>query len=906
MLALLAMTARAVGSTSSDYRATTDIIDSGGGRSATADYTNDSSIGGEFDLSAASAPEQSFRQGYIGQLYEAQAIELVATPASVTEGLTTQLTGMATMDDDTLVRLLGGDPVWSVVNGPITGIALNGNATAGEVFINAPATVRGSWDGIEGDLVLTVLNANLLPPGNEVPDPGFTVQGFAVNQVGFYQGILRDAGGNVVGALTGFRLVSSRAFSGKVVFNGSTYSLKGIFQPDGSYTGQILRSKKTPLDVTLQLGVTAAGGLTVQGTVRGDGTTGEGFIAQAPYTKFNPVPADLVKRYTFLVPAPVTGDAALPGGDGYGWATVSALGVIKAAGKTGDGVAFTTSGYLTKDGQWHLFQLLYASKGQMAGVLTFRDVPGISQVDGALRWVKNPNPVNKSYPLGFALDPGLVGSVYTPPLKGARALVELADQHYNARLTLAGTVLPEGGLARTISWRATNVLTYYGPEKLSARVTSTTGILAGSYYDPATKQKVPFAGAVLQSQGLAGGNFLVGNQSGYLLVEPGTSFPYPGSESAGELAGMDLPGSPAAAPILSPVVFSTLVAGSFGGILENGPDISGGMERVVISKTGAISGTVVIEGLRLKFKGLMGADGLAHVEIPRKGLSSILGNLSLGLADGTVEGFQLTGEFNVDGKLHAIDAQRFGYFPRASPSLLAGRYTVAMPSLDLADVTLEPGGASYGSLTVATTGTITGALKLTDGSSATFSGRVSRSGEWSLHRSLYGTTGGYLAGKLTFRDVDDVSDMDGQMRWVKPNAVPRTTTYPGGFAVTRSIIGSRFAPPAKGSWAMPLTETLYNAWLRLDGPDMSNQPALDLPSVDRAVTWSTANKITYYGPDKATVTFSATTGLATGSYTDAARGVSIRFGGALLQKQGLMIGSYMASGGSGLFLIQSR
>lgn len=90
----------------------------------------------------------------------------------------------------------------------------------------------------------------------------------------------------------------------------------------------------------------------------------------------------------------------------------SSMGVATASGKTGDGVAFSHSGYLTADKQWHLFQALYTGKGHLAGVLTFRDVPGVSDLDGGLRWVKNPNALDKkSYPAGFNLAPGLVGSL---------------------------------------------------------------------------------------------------------------------------------------------------------------------------------------------------------------------------------------------------------------------------------------------------------------------------------------------------------------------------------------------------------------------------------------------------------------------------------------------------------------
>ena len=65
-------------------------------------------------------------------------------------------------------------------------------------------------------------------------------------------------------------------------------------------------------------------------------------------------------------------------------------------------------------------------------------------------------------------------------------------------------MLPDGGFAKTLSWLGTNKLAYYGPETLTGTTTTSTGILTGSYTDPATKLTVPFAGAVLQKQGLAG------------------------------------------------------------------------------------------------------------------------------------------------------------------------------------------------------------------------------------------------------------------------------------------------------------------------------------------------------------------------------------------------------------------
>jgi hypothetical protein len=47
------------------------------------------------------------KSGFIGQLDEARSLAVSAAPAAVVESGTTQLSAVATMDDDSLVRLGG-------------------------------------------------------------------------------------------------------------------------------------------------------------------------------------------------------------------------------------------------------------------------------------------------------------------------------------------------------------------------------------------------------------------------------------------------------------------------------------------------------------------------------------------------------------------------------------------------------------------------------------------------------------------------------------------------------------------------------------------------------------------------------------------------------------------------------
>jgi hypothetical protein len=282
------------------------------------------------------------------------------------------------------------------------------------------------------------------------------------------------------------------------------------------------------------------------------------------------------------------------------------------------------------------------------------------------------------------------------------------------------------------------------------------------------------------------------------------------------------------------------------------------------------------------------------------------------LAAGSTDGFGFDGTVTVEGVPHALDAQRMPIFNRANPAPEAGAYTVVVRAPDGVDPASAPGGDGYGVLTVSVAGACSGRVTLADGTSVTLGGHVARryddggtwTSEWSVHRGLYGRTPkGFLAGKLSFRAVADISDVDGAWRWVKQaGAVPV-----GGYPVidsTREVLGARYVAPLAGIRAMDgLDDAFYNVWLRFAGPNLGAGNSLD-----RAGTWTTANRILFYGPERFALGFHARSGLLTGSYTDAVTGVNLRFGGVLLQSQNLISGSYRQAVPlqSGLFAVEAR
>ena len=162
MLALLLVcsaTVHADPRTSTNYTVPAESLDAGGKRTTSASYTNDGSAGGITGISTVAAPAQVAKSGYLGQLTEVTALQLTATPTTLDESATRQLSAVQLLDDDSLNMLLATDVTWSVQDGPLSGIDASGLATASTVYEDTAATAQGDYAGATGILGLTVLDS---------------------------------------------------------------------------------------------------------------------------------------------------------------------------------------------------------------------------------------------------------------------------------------------------------------------------------------------------------------------------------------------------------------------------------------------------------------------------------------------------------------------------------------------------------------------------------------------------------------------------------------------------------------------------------------------------------------------------------------------------------------------------
>ncbi len=136
----------------------TSTVDNGGGRATNsiAAYCHDGCIGGIGGVSSANGT--TTRHGYIGLLTEVTELSVTGTPVAVNENATTQLSGTAAMDDNTVTALTGSEINWIAPAWPLANITANGVASAAVVYATTYAAINGSYLGVAGNGSLLVLD----------------------------------------------------------------------------------------------------------------------------------------------------------------------------------------------------------------------------------------------------------------------------------------------------------------------------------------------------------------------------------------------------------------------------------------------------------------------------------------------------------------------------------------------------------------------------------------------------------------------------------------------------------------------------------------------------------------------------------------------------------------------------
>ena len=241
-----------------------------------------------------------------------------------------------------------------------------------------------------------VLHANFIPN----PFPAVT---------GVYQGLFFEAD-KVTHQSSGFfdaKVTALGAFSAKIQLAGKIYPLAGLLSPTGDFQKTIIRVGLPTLSVQLQVDLSGADIIT--GRISDGIWTSDLTADRNIYSKTNP---SSIEKHTLIIPGKHD-LPELPGGNGFGTVTTDALGSVKFAGTLGDGTKILQKAIRSKQSHWPFYVSLYAGNGSILSWLKFAN-NSITNADGAVSWIKLPQPLSKIYPAGFTNEVNVTSSIYNP------------------------------------------------------------------------------------------------------------------------------------------------------------------------------------------------------------------------------------------------------------------------------------------------------------------------------------------------------------------------------------------------------------------------------------------------------------------------------------------------------------
>jgi hypothetical protein len=219
-------------------------------------------------------------------------------------------------------------------------------------------------------------------------------------------------------------------------------------------------------------------------------------------------------HYTMIIPGPDV-PVAQPGGDGYATVTVSSTGGISFSGALTDGTKITQKANLLPNGQWAFYVPLYSGKGSIFGWLTFDNEPD-SDFSGIVDWFKLAGASGKLYPGGFTNIGGVAGSLYqftnNVPVLNFTNSNNGWFQFENGNLASA--------FINQITLTNGSKIINNGTNKLTAAITTSSGLFKVTATDPSTGKSITANGVVFQKGNFAGGFFLGTNESGSVSLTP--------------------------------------------------------------------------------------------------------------------------------------------------------------------------------------------------------------------------------------------------------------------------------------------------------------------------------------------------------------------------------------------------
>lgn len=396
------------------------------------------------------------------------------------------------------------------------------------IFSNAaeanPFSIDFTGNGVVGNGGLgaeTWETFSLGLPGNRQELASGSAENFDADWSGRYNGVLfrrtatRPGEGTANFLIREDRRSGLGLASGVLSINGTRLRCRGEIQASGELVGFLLGRDASDWTIEAQLHSGSEGGEQLAGTLTHLPSGSIWDFITVPnrfHPRLNP-PAES-GRYTAILPASEQSPALYPGGHGHGAFTISPRGTTRILLTLSDGNRAVYSGFLSEDLQMPIFA------SGLSGVVTFRDLPGISDADGELRWTSTPSQFAPRYPRGFDLSVPFLASRYDPAPANGWLLPSVETAGGNVSVELFGREVSE---SLPVFWDERNRITHSpsGTELLRLTIIRGNGLVRGFWWDRENGQpRKPISGVLLQKQEGVFGNLLAPHTVGTIEINP--------------------------------------------------------------------------------------------------------------------------------------------------------------------------------------------------------------------------------------------------------------------------------------------------------------------------------------------------------------------------------------------------
>ncbi len=362
--------------------------------------------------------------------------------------------------------------------------------------------------------------------------------------------------------------------------------------------------------------------------------------------------------------------------------------------------------------------------------------------------------------------------------------------------------------------------------------------------------------------------------------------------SVEELRGQFTLPPPPTATTFNAGTWNSAAAGTYAGFIHDDTNaVNCGSIKLVVTTSGSYTCALVYENGTASVKGSFTSGGSSSLNVK---VGSAPGSLNLQLQSGGAGLMQLLGSFDLLDRTHSLVLP---HVPSAAgpASSLAGSYTVVLLT-PTPTQNGEPEGYGHATLKVSSKAVATLVGTLADGTKLSYAGPIGSDGRLPVWSQIYNTLPkGHFSGMIYFREVAGVTDLQGQVHWVKRLDM-REKYFPAGLRQEATLLGSRWTAPVAGQLMSPL----------------SAQPS-SVPNIVCRFSWrlyTVPVEIFFHsGSNHATTAFVKNSALAlkpaTGEFSGKDEGGN-PFSGVVLQSQSLGAGMRLESGGTVSCLLRGQ